>query len=684
VVDFLHRMKQRKLVQWALAYLAGAWVLLQVLGLAVDSYHWSDALMRLAFAVLALGLVVALVLAWYHGERGEQKVTGPELLLIALVLAVGGGLLWRFAWVPEASVAPSGTTAAPSAPQASVAAPAPPASIAVLPFESLSGDKSNAYFVSGMQDMILTSLSKLDGLKVISRTSTERYASRPENLKQVGAELGVAHILEGSVQRAGDRVLINLQLIDARTDAHLWAESYERDVADVFSVEREVAGAVATALRARLVPGQVAAMGRAPTASPAAYDLFLRGEYETRKFIGSSDDADIRDAIAHYEGAVAADPRFALAFARLARARLLLYWSGNDTVPDAGMAAAAREAAAHAKQLMPGLPEAGLAMADVEYRLDLDFAGALASYDAVLAQRPQSADALSGKAQALRRLGRYEDSIAAFSAAMTVDPRDSAPVTDRGITRFLAGDLRAAESDLRRAIALNPSDDYAAGNLSMLLLYRDGEPDAARAVLQGRSQLTSITRMQTLVCQRRFDAALATLGQPEAGVGSDLALTVGKAQILAYMGKAREARQLLLPDMAGFRRQLGALPVNSGGGQVPRFALAMGEALLGDDTQALRLAQQGLSLVPPEKDLANGSLGLGHAARVYAMLGRGDLLLPMLARIRALEGTDTMTSAANLRLDPVWDKVRADPRFQAEIDRFAAKQAALAARYEPK
>jgi tetratricopeptide (TPR) repeat protein len=362
----------------------------------------------------------------------------------------------------------------------------------------------------------------------------------------------------------------------------------------------------------------------------------------------------------------------------------LLYWSGNDTVPDAATAAAAREAAAHARQLMPGLPEAGLAMADVEYRLDLDFAGALASYDAVLAQRPQSADALSGKAQALRRLGRYDASIAAFSAAMTVDPRDSAPVTDRGITRFLAGDLRGAESDLRRAIALNPGDDYAAANLSMLLLYRDGEPDAARAVLQGGSQLSAITRMQTLVCQRRFDAALAALEQPGAGDDSDLATTVGKAQILAYMGKVREARQLLLPAMPGFRRQLDALPVNSGGGQVPRFALAMGDALLGDSTQALRLAQQGLRLVPPQRDLANGSLGLGHSARVYAMLGRSDLLLPMLARIRALDGTDTMTSAANLRLDPVWDKVRADPRFQAEIDRFAVKQAALAVRYEAK
>jgi tetratricopeptide (TPR) repeat protein len=529
--------------------------------------------------------------------------------------------------------------------------------------------------------MILTSLSRLDGLRVISRTSTEQYASRPENLKQVGAELGVASILEGSVQRAGDRVLINLQLIDARTDAHLWGESYERELADVFSVEREVAGAVATALRAKLLPAQAAGMGRAPTANLAAYDLFLRGQFETRRFYASNDDADIADAIAHYAQAVAADPDFALAYAQLARARLLLYWSGNGTVPDQALAAAAREAAARAMQLAPDLPEAGLAMADIEYRVDLDYAGALASYDAVLAKLPQSVDALTGKAQALRRLGRYDESIAAFTAAMAVDPRDSAPMTDRGITRFLAGDLQAAESDLRRSVALNPGDNYAATYLASLLLFRDGDPGDVMDAIQGHSAFRDITRVLALVSERRFDAALAALDRPGASKGADLAFTVVRAQILAYMGRVQDARQLLLPKMTGYRRQIAALPVNSGGGQVARFNVAIAEALLGNDAQAVALAQQGLKLLPPEKDLVGGSVGLGQAARVYAMLGRTDLLLPMLARIRALDGTDTMTSAAILRLDPVWDKVRADPRFRAEIDRFAAKQAALAARY---
>ena len=676
MTGFWRRLRQRKLVQWALAYLAGAWVLLQVLGLAVESYGWSPLVMRLAFGLVALGFLVTLVLAWYHGERGQQKAGGRELLLLALLLGVGGTLVWRSSLrVPAAADAAPANGAA-----VEDGSPMTAKSIAVLPFESLSDDKSNAYFVSGMQDMILTSLAKLEGLKVISRTSTERYASRPENLKQVGAELGVASILEGSVQRAGDRVLINLQLIDARTDAHLWAESYERQVADVFSVEREVAGAVATALRAKLMPAQAAGMGRAPTDDPAAYDLYLRGEYETRKFFASNNDADIKDAIAHYERAVAADPRFALAFARLARARLLLYWSGNDTVPDQAMAAAARDAASRALKLAPDMPEAGLATAEIEYRLDLDYAGALATYDAVLAQQPQSVDALTGKAQALRRLGRYDEAVAGFSAAIAIDPRDSAPSADRGITRFLAGDLDAAEADFRRSLRLNPDDDFAATYLTLLLMFRDGDPGTALDAVRSGSPFVTHVRIQVLTFERQFAAALAVKSAPGTPQGSDLIDVVARAQVLEFMGKPDAARQLLLPGMAGYRRQIATLPVNSGSGQVARFSLATAEALLGNATQALELAQQGLRLLPPEKDLANGSLGLGQAARVYAVLGRIDLVLPMLARIRALDGTDTQTSAAILRLDPVWDKVRNDPGFQAEIDRFAAKQARLAAR----
>lgn len=366
--DLWQRLKQRKLVQWAVAYAAAAFALLQGLDMVGQKFGWPDSIGRILIIAACIGFFVTLVLAWYHGERGAQKVSATELLLLALLLVIGGGLLWKFA--PGAT---HSTTA--STPHQASAAAINDKSIAVLPFENLSASKDNEYFVSGMQDMILTSLSKIGELKVISRTSTEKYASRPENLRQVAAELGVAHILEGSVQRIGDKMLINLQLIDARTDAHLWAESYDRNVADVFSVEREVAGIVADALRAKLLPAVRADIAKVPTENQQAYDLFLRAEYEVRKAQDTLVEESMVSAINLYQQAIAADPGFALAYARLAQAQLLRYWRGGNGMPQKAFADAAQDTARQAKQLAPELPEADLAMAGIKYRVDLDYPG---------------------------------------------------------------------------------------------------------------------------------------------------------------------------------------------------------------------------------------------------------------------------------------------------------------------
>ncbi|HJR13131.1 MAG TPA: hypothetical protein VJ833_04455, partial [Rhodanobacteraceae bacterium] len=221
---FIARLRQRKLVQWAIAYVAFAFALIQVLDVIAQRFGWPDQVEKLLILALAIGFVLALVLAWYHGERGAQKVSGTEIVILALLLAIGGGLLWQFARVPQphkqtvATAFPSVSSRHPSAaqsPSTSVAAAIPAKSIAVLPFENLSEDKDNAYFADGIQDLILTKLAGIGDLKVISRTSTEKYASRPDNLKAVARQLGVATILEGSVQKVGDQVLIDVQLIDA-------------------------------------------------------------------------------------------------------------------------------------------------------------------------------------------------------------------------------------------------------------------------------------------------------------------------------------------------------------------------------------------------------------------------------------------------------------------------------------
>ncbi|HVF34712.1 MAG TPA: hypothetical protein VND91_05255, partial [Candidatus Saccharimonadia bacterium] len=380
MADLLQRLRQRKLGQWALAYAAAAWLLLQVLGLAADSYEWPRTVMRLAFGVVVVGFAAALVLAWYHGERGEQKVGGTELLIIALLLAVGGGVLWRIErTVPVDAPAvdsPAGPAGAPARPTA-----IPAKSIAVLPFANLSSDKDNAYFADGIQSEILTRLSKIGALKVISQTSTARYASSPENLPEIGRQLGVAHIVEGSVQKIGDSVRINVQLIEASTDAHVWAEIYDRKLVDVFGIQSEVAAAIANALQATLTPAEQEAVATTPTTNAAAYDAYLRGLNFTLRPIESLVRA--RDRFAE---AVRLDPGFAEAWTRLAETQSLLYFNFVERTPAA--LALMQQSAETVARLRPDSGEAWLALGYYRYRGLRDYPGGKAAFEQALARRP--------------------------------------------------------------------------------------------------------------------------------------------------------------------------------------------------------------------------------------------------------------------------------------------------------
>jgi len=679
----IRQPKRRPGLQAGAAYLLVAWLAVQGASIGFPAFDAPPWALRIFILVALLGFPVTLVMAWVFEATPEGIRVDParggtrRMVAVAVVLAVLA-CAWYLKGQPvfRAELARSeqaGYSAPPIAPQVSSQ------SIAVLPFENLSDAKDNEYFVSGMQDMILTSLYKLRDLKVISRTSTEKYASRPDNLRQVAAELGVAYILEGSVQRQGEQVLINLQLIDARSDTHVWAESFDRKVEDVFTVEKEVAGLVAEALRTTLLPAAGAALGAAPSANPAAYDLYLRGQFEIRRYGMEADAASeaLRQAAAHFEQAIAADPGFALAYARLSSTQALRYWEGRlDKANREALAESALRAVNKAKQLAPDLAEADLAMAEYQYRIELDYPKALALYDAVLARQPRNQEALTYRAFTLRRLGRFDDAIASLGAAMELDPRDGFPCTERGLTNFFAGHLGQAEADFRRAISLNPQDQQAASRLSQLLMFRDGDIAAALKVL-GKDDSTNVDRrVDLLVKQRKHDEALALLDRAEAAGTADGETQELRAVVLSYAGREREARAAMQPRMASLRDAVAALPANSGSGQGSRYDLARAEQILGNRDAALEAIGQALAKLPLEKDPANGAINLGNAAAAYASLGRLDLVLPLLARIRALPGTDIRTSAATLRLDRDFEPVRADPRFQQEIALFAAKQQA--------
>lgn len=681
--NLLGELKRRKVFKVGAAYLVVAWLAVQAASIGFPAFEAPPWALRVFILVALLGFPVAVVLAWVleatpEGVQvdpvraGTKRVVGAAALLCALALAwyFKGQPSYRDDGPPPAAV--SAATPVAAAPAVS------PRSIAVLPFENLSDAKGNEYFVSGMQDMILTSLYKLRDLKVISRTSTQKYASRPDNLRQVARELGVAYILEGSVQREGAQVLINLQLIDARSDTHVWAESFDRKVEDVFTVEKEVAGLVAEALRTTLLPAEGKGLGAAPSANPAAYDLYLRAEYEYAQYGMRASGVDVlRQSIAHYEAAVAADPGFALAYARLSSALALLYWDGElGDFTRSGLAARILANATRARQLAPELPEADMALAEYQYRVELDYAKALAAYDAVLARQPRNLNALLFRSFTLRRLGRYEEAIAAQTAAIDVDPRDSFPVNERGLTRFFAGQLTGAEADYRRAISLNPQDEQAAARLGQLLLFRDGDIAAALQAARGDGSLNPGFQAALLSMQRRDGEALALIDAAQAAgtLGEEAAEL--RAGALWRSGRKDQARAALAPRIERLRAEVAALPTNSGSGQGARMNLARAEAILGHQDAAIALVREALAQLPVARDPANGARTLGIAASVYCWLGRLDLALPLLAQIRALPGTDLATSAHTLRLDRDFEAVRADPRFQREIALFAARQKA--------
>src|SRR5690348_12434139 len=280
MVEFLADLKRRKLVQWALAYVAAVWAVLQALGLAADSYGWPRHIMQIALAAGALGFVITLLLAWYHGERGAQRVSGTELLLIALVLAVGGGLLWRYEHAPI--VASSGLRVAPASVNA-LAVPIPAKSIAVLPFVNMSGDAKNDYFSDGITEEILNALAQVPDLKVAARTSAFAFKGKEEDLRKVGEVLDVATVLEGSVQKSGDEVRITAQLIDTRTGYHLWSEKYDRKLTSIFTVEDEISKGIADKLRVQLVGGGGQSLIRHATTDSQAHALYLQGIAEIAK-----------------------------------------------------------------------------------------------------------------------------------------------------------------------------------------------------------------------------------------------------------------------------------------------------------------------------------------------------------------------------------------------------------------
>jgi len=417
---FFTELKRRNVYKVAVAYAIVGWLLVQVATQVFPFFEIPNWAVRLVVLAIVIGFPIALVIAWAFEltPEGLKRTEDVDLaaaaqrprhrawivvVIIAGAMSLGLFMLGRYGFREKKSVL--NETSAKS--------------IAVLPFENLSRDPDNAYFVDGTQDEILTRLAKISALKVISRTSTTRYTSHPDNLRQIARELGVANILEGSVQRAEGAVRVNVQLIETETDSHLWAETYDRDIKNIFSVESEIAQNVADALRAKLLPEETARVANVPTKNPEAYDLFLKAEYFAYQIYSATakDPAETAgNAAGLYESAVGADPNFALAYARLAYLKARIYWYNTDPSPQA--IDAARKAAERALALQPELAEAHLSMGYVHYWGRRDYDAALAEFDKARKTLPNSANVLTASAFVHRRQGKMSRPSTSWNAAL--------------------------------------------------------------------------------------------------------------------------------------------------------------------------------------------------------------------------------------------------------------------------
>ena len=544
-------------------------------------------------------------------------------------------------------------------------------SIAVLPFKNLNVDKQDAYFVAGIQDLILTKLADIGELKVISRTSTAKYQSHPDDLKTIARQLGVAKVLEGSVQKQGDQVLIDVQLIDARTDAHIWARSYQRTLANVFGVEGEVAEKVATALTARLSPAETKRLGTHLSADPEANDLFLRAEYFTNQGFTDSDFAALRQAIATYRKAVAKAPKFALAWARLSFAESLLAWDDVGDVKT--LEAQARADAEHALELVPDLVAAHLALGYCDFWGREDYPAAQKAFSAALALRPSDADALAARGQIKRRLGRFDAAIASLEQAFTLDPRNSDLAYVLGQTYLAVYRYADAERWFRHALALDPGNLLAKRANARAILYASGDLAGALAAAQGDAPLLKLTRVDFLIDGRKYRRALAVLDSIPDTADNFPAYTLPKAELQGYLylqlGDAARGRSLEKQALAESRAQL---PRQHGLALASDWQdVADEEIHLGRITEGLRAIARAQALLTKSGDrfIRLGYL-VGNAG-LYASAGRADLAVPLLDSALGKPGVGPPYSPVMLWIDPLWDPIRHDPRFQALLKKYA-------------
>jgi serine/threonine-protein kinase len=555
-------------------------------------------------------------------------------------------------------------------------------SIAVLPFENLSEEKANAFFAEGVQDEILTNLAKIADLKVISRTSVMHYMSgAPRNLREIGQQLGVAHVLEGSVQRAANKIRVNAQLIDARNDAHQWAQTYDRDLADVFAIQSEIAKAIADQLQAKLSPNEKRAIERPPTTDLEAFDLYSRAKsiLLTAAFSATSE-PNLRKAIALLDEAVKRDPSFFDAYCQLARAHEQLYAvSGVDHTP--ARLALAEAAVQAATRLRPDAAETHLARAQYLYYGLRDYSGALAELEIARQALPNDPRVFELTGYILRRRGQQEEGLHNLQRAVALDPRNFLTLQQIAISYQNLGRYAETIAALDRVLAIMPDNIETRATRGEYYIYwkADTRPlqQTIDAILaQGSGGIASAAPSWFVCALAERDSAaaeraLVALGDnPCWGEGTIILSRSFGEGLLARMTKD-EARARTAFEAARAQQEKIVLAQPDYGPKL--CVLAMIDAALGRNDLALDEGRRAIALTPLEKDTINGSYVRQYFAITAAWAGDKELALQQLeAGVRAPQASEMLSYGA-LKLFPVWDPLRGDPRFEQIVASLAPK-----------
>jgi len=658
-------LKRRNVYRAAVAYGVVAWFLTQLTTQVFPFFEIPNSAVRFVVIALAVGFPIAMLLSWIYEltpegvvrtedldpveARSVQRRSGRLLDFIiigALLLVIAMLVVGRLPFYRETGESISQK------------------SIAVLPFENLSEDKANAYFAEGIQEEILTRLAKIADLKVISRTSTQRYQSKPGNLAEIAKQLGVANILEGSVQKATDQVRVTVQLIQVASDSHLWADTFDRKLTDIFGVESEIAKAIADALQAKLTGGEQRALAVKPTNNSEAYDVYLRGLALEARTTTSPDDSE--KAVGFYERAVQLDPGFALAWARLSRANAHVYFGGLDSTT--ARRNATERALNTAQKLQPNSPETLLAQAYYQYWVRRDYELAKGTFGRVRELLPGSSDVPGALALIARRQGRWDESVAYWEQTLVLDPRNTEWLALAAETYAMLRQFPAALKTYDRLLDIVPNDPDTVASKAKIY-QAEGNLEQAGELLAGVNAQTPsfiafLTKMNQLFLERQFDEAIRLIHSrlTEYRDVSDIErffnpffLVLAQENAGDIVGARATAQQMLRP----------LEPLSEKDPDNPNFAQALSliHAVLGQKDAAIKEAERAITLLPSGKDAVDGPRAEENLAFVEVLIGEKNRAIPRLQHLLQIPYNNCLTPAL-LRLNPQWDPLHGDPRFQ--------------------